>query len=323
MHAVGTARWGRVGARSSSGPDVPCRGLLPTGLLLMAAVLPGWQCRPPVERHPTTMSVPEYQASPEELAFVAKVKADLTGGADVDVADDQGQTALHRAAAQGYQAAVFELLARGASRTAKDATGRTAGALAMLNRHDGVRAVLDCPACLILLTDALSPSVAKAPLPDPQSWGISYTLHAAYPANAALATLRKRLQELGYRPTSTGWMDGDPSSYVRGWNSFRDSSGPVREEVRSWTAPWIDADGNMVYYQLMYRYPENGPPQLSVLQVLAYWTTEAFTREWRRNHGLPPLKALPPQRTITGPYNARPAARTATSTNPTPTGVGQ
>lgn len=66
------------------------------------------------------------------------IKRLLDGGAEVNVRDRQGHSALHQAAQQGHTEAVKLLLARKADPTFVDVSGQTASALAAKRNHEDV-----------------------------------------------------------------------------------------------------------------------------------------------------------------------------------------
>ena len=70
------------------------------------------------------------------------LKALLTGGADVQLADKDGYTALHWASHKGYTPCVSLLLDAGAPLEARDGVGRTALALAATEGHSQVLSLL-------------------------------------------------------------------------------------------------------------------------------------------------------------------------------------
>ncbi len=66
------------------------------------------------------------------------LKALLEAGADVNIGDNDGDTALHLAAEMGHAAVVEALLAAGSPQGVQNVQGQTALALAQANSHGAV-----------------------------------------------------------------------------------------------------------------------------------------------------------------------------------------
>ncbi|KAF5833799.1 tankyrase 2 [Dunaliella salina] len=78
---------------------------------------------------------------------IEDVQAALSGGANVDAADEQGRTALHMASANGHLEIVRRLLSAGADAESKNAGSNTPLHFACLNGHlEVARALLEAGA---------------------------------------------------------------------------------------------------------------------------------------------------------------------------------
>lgn len=112
---------------------------------------------------------------------------------------------------------------------------------------------------------------------------MSYKLIQKYPAKAALNSISAGLSSQGWKPLKEDFLNpGLPSSHVRGWGDFTDSSRPGgRQEVRQWIGDWRNAKGDVVNYGLQYRWPSDKPKDLDTLHVAASLVPAQTAKEMR------------------------------------------
>jgi hypothetical protein len=87
---------------------------------------------------------------------------------------------------------------------------------------------------------------------------IIYHLQAEYPADDVLGAISGRLKQLGWEPLKEDWINpGLPSSLVRGWAYYEDSTTKPASSVRTWSADWENSSHDILTYMLDYTCPEN------------------------------------------------------------------
>jgi hypothetical protein len=103
--------------------------------------------------------------------------------------------------------------------------------------------------------------VAKRPAWDPRKLNVDYALREAYPAEAFIAEVRRRLEAAGFRPVADDGIDAryEVTRTFR-WRShvLRDSG--QTGEFFNWRGEWSNHDGDVVNYFLQYKsgVPEPG-----------------------------------------------------------------
>lgn len=109
---------------------------------------------------------------------------------------------------------------------------------------------------------------------------ISYTLVEEYPATRSLEAIKEELKKSGWRPLQNDYLNPHiSSSHITGWNDFLDATETPKVKVHQWLAQWQDAKGNVVWYQLQYRYPAGGAPDLSTLDLSATYAPASVARQ--------------------------------------------
>lgn len=84
---------------------------------------------------------------------------------------------------------------------------------------------------------------------------LSYLVPEPFPAARTLAFIRRRLEQLGWRPTTEeDRFPRERSSFESGW--FEEPGKRVRVAARAWYGRWIDSTGAEVVYTLEYRSPQ-------------------------------------------------------------------
>ena len=85
--------------------------------------------------------------------------------------------------------------------------------------------------------------------------GVTYEVMEPYPAEPVIKFIESRIPPQ-FKVRKESFMNpGIPTSHVRGWTNYLDSSGKVLTRVDHWSGEWEDAAGNIVAYDLMYRSP--------------------------------------------------------------------
>jgi hypothetical protein len=100
---------------------------------------------------------------------------------------------------------------------------------------------------------------------DSSTW-VHYSLEEPYPANEALRSISMGLERAGWRPLPNDFLNPTiPSSHVRGWTDFDDSTISPPARVHQWLAQWRNARGDIVWYALRYHSPSRlqSPPLVS------------------------------------------------------------
>jgi hypothetical protein len=109
---------------------------------------------------------------------------------------------------------------------------------------------------------------------------LTYRVDEKFPATKVIGTISKTLEGTGWTPLKNDFFNPDlPSSLVTGWTKFTDSTRTTTEVVHSWAADWKDSSQNIVRYTMQYRYPENGQPNLTQLEVTATYMPEPLAKQ--------------------------------------------
>ena len=110
------------------------------------------------------------------------------------------------------------------------------------------------PAALIVLPNAMDVEFGN----DGPLASVSYRLKTRYPASQAISQLNTALVEKGWAAMSYDFLNPDvPSSLVRGWERFVDTTGEEPVLVLSWSTPWTNVEtGEIVAFTLRYSSPK-------------------------------------------------------------------
>ena len=104
----------------------------------------------------------------------------------------------------------------------------------------------------------------------PQAKGVNYSSNAGieqvryeltekYPAKYALKWINDELTKQGWKPLKDDFRNpGQPSSHVTGWTHFVDSTRKPEETVKLWQSQWSNSRGDIINYDLDYRWPWPG-----------------------------------------------------------------
>jgi hypothetical protein len=94
---------------------------------------------------------------------------------------------------------------------------------------------------------------------------VSYRVLVAYPADSVLSCISKELSQKGWQALKEDfWNPGIPSSHVRGWTQFADTSVQPQANVDQWLGQWKNQTGDVLWYSLQYRYPPGDRNHLTV-----------------------------------------------------------
>jgi hypothetical protein len=84
-------------------------------------------------------------------------------------------------------------------------------------------------------------------------FAVHYELAACYPALPQLALLSKRLPG-EWVPRKESFLNpGIPTSQIRGWTNYEDSTSAPPTHVDHWAGEWDDKSGRILTYDLIYR----------------------------------------------------------------------
>lgn len=94
---------------------------------------------------------------------------------------------------------------------------------------------------------------------DTSTW-VTYEIEETYPGAKTLGQISERLQRAGWSPLKNDWLNPRAvTSHVRGWFFFVDPRSKPPAAVHRWSAPWRNAAGDIVFYELHYQSPYRGP----------------------------------------------------------------
>jgi hypothetical protein len=99
--------------------------------------------------------------------------------------------------------------------------------------------------------------------------GISYLVDAEFPAERVICQVTAALARSGWRPLRRIRDDrATPSSFLQGWDVIISRRGSSDEHhIDSWTAEWMNSDGDVLSYSLAYRYPSRGAPNRTRMRI--------------------------------------------------------
>ncbi len=113
---------------------------------------------------------------------------------------------------------------------------------------------------------------------------VSYKVQTDYPADDVISFISKELKGKGWEPLREDYLNpGVPSSHVRGWTEFSDSTTHPETHVHQWLAQWENDAGDIVWYTLQYRYPKGRAPSLDVLDVIAAYIPAKVAKPLKRS----------------------------------------
>ncbi len=113
---------------------------------------------------------------------------------------------------------------------------------------------------------------------------ISYVLDVPYPGDAALQSIRQRLEVLGWLSLAEDFLNpGLQSAHFRGWVDFGDLTTDPHRTVHQWMGDWVDLEGRVLRYVFRYVYPLGGPKDLDTLQVVGILIPKAMARAERED----------------------------------------
>ena len=96
---------------------------------------------------------------------------------------------------------------------------------------------------------------------------VVYTIHADYPAKDVLAYISAKLHNTGWKPLRYDFLNPHmPSSLVRGWGQFDDTTQHPPVTVRQYMVDWRDRAHDVTRYGLEYRHPSD-PKMLRVIAM--------------------------------------------------------
>jgi hypothetical protein len=83
---------------------------------------------------------------------------------------------------------------------------------------------------------------------------VSYEYLEAYPASALLGYINNELKQLDWQPIEYDILNPNiPSSHIKGWGNFVDSSSKTHYIVYQWLAQWKNRNDDVVFYALQYK----------------------------------------------------------------------
>ncbi len=86
---------------------------------------------------------------------------------------------------------------------------------------------------------------------------LAYNVKVEYPADSITAYISKKLNENSWQPLKEDfWIPGLRSSQVKGWTHFTDATVHPEATVDAWVTQWQNQAGDVAWYYLRYRYPQ-------------------------------------------------------------------
>jgi hypothetical protein len=83
---------------------------------------------------------------------------------------------------------------------------------------------------------------------------VNYEYLEAYPASSLLSYISNELKQLEWQPIEYDILNPDiPSSHMKGWGNFVDSSSKTHYIVYQWLAQWKNKNEDVVFYALQYK----------------------------------------------------------------------
>lgn len=139
---------------------------------------------------------------------------------------------------------------------------------------------------LVLVEGAQNPTYSKYLGTDQ----LIYTVDVQYPAAQVIKEIYEKLGAKGWEPLSEDYLNpGLPSSHVRGWTDFIDSTEKPHRKVHQWLTQWEDSNQDIVWCTLRYSYPERAQPDLKSLKVSIIFIPSKLAIESRKQMmGIPP-----------------------------------
>lgn len=135
---------------------------------------------------------------------------------------------------------------------------------------------------LVVARNAIDPQFHRYPDGREQ---VVYTINVEYPAKKVVRRILTGLRREGWKPLPHNFLNPEiPSSLVRGWQEVEDETQKPPMMVRGWGADWENAIHDVTEYNLEYRfrYPEEGPPDLTKLRVVGLYIPAAVVNRMKR-----------------------------------------
>ena len=101
---------------------------------------------------------------------------------------------------------------------------------------------------------------------------VRYTMETAYPAEGFVEKLNSRMNRDGWTPLKADFVNPElPTAHVIGWVAMTDKRARQHFRVHLWNGEWQNQAGDILVYVLRYRYPETGPTNLTVMEVIGLY----------------------------------------------------
>lgn len=121
---------------------------------------------------------------------------------------------------------------------------------------------------------------------------LTYKTEAYYPTLPEIGQIREQLEAHGWAPLAEDPMTTSSDKlYLMTWQNLEDHSVNPPNRVHQWLGAWQDKHHDLMEYNLSYRYPKNGDPNMSDLKVVATYYPAAVVAEKTKGQSLVPAPA--------------------------------
>ncbi len=114
------------------------------------------------------------------------------------------------------------------------------------------------------------------------SFQLTYKIAAEYPATDMIAEISSRLKQSNWHVLNEDFLNPRlPSSHVRGWTLFEDSTKKPSRTIHQWLSDWENQTGEVVRYGFLYQYESGKTKDLRSLTVIAIFMPASLAKQTR------------------------------------------